>query len=199
MTPVVRSYPLQWSDWGARFLIGVVFACSGLLAQVACSSTIPSKYVKQAEPGITLTTLVNQPEAYKGKVIILGGVVVEERRVDGQVWLHVRNRPLDIDYQPHRDASGVETESGHYWVVLSRDRLPPSYKDWARLTVVGRVIQPTDGRAGTSAKDRPSEPILGALYLRGWGYGLDQHAWEASQDANYLTTSPLVLQPIQAQ
>ena len=190
--PARRRHPRTWLP------SGIILLSIGLLAHGGCSSTIPSKYLKQAEPGVTLTALSNQPGSYAGKVVILGGVVVEERRTDSQVWLHVKNRPLDVDYHPHRDASGVETESGHYWVVLSVNRLPPSYKDWARLTVVGKVMQPNDGRAGSTAKDPPSEPVLGALYLKGWGYGLEQHAWEASLDANYLATSPLVLQPIQA-
>lgn len=180
-----------------RLLIAVGLV--GLLINSACSSTIPSKYRKQAESGVTLTTLSDRAGYYSGKVVILGGVIVEERRADDQVWLHVKNRPLDVDYHPHRDASGIETESGHYWIVLKSQQLPPSYKNWARLTVVGRVLQPNDGMAGKAVKDRHPEPILGALYLKGWGYGLEEHAWEATQDANYLATSPLVIQPIQAQ
>jgi len=179
-------------------LTRVVLAGACLVSAGACAKTIPSKYLKQAESGVSLTSVVNQPKAYSGKVIILGGVLVEERRVDKQVWLHLKNRPLDVDYQPHRDASGIESESGLYWVVLNPEGLPPSYKDWARMTVVGRVMPPRDEET-TRAKGNSSEPILGALYLKGWGYGLEQHSWEASQDANYLSSSPLVISPIQAQ
>lgn len=182
----------------SRFLTRGVLASACLLVGGACSPTIPSKYLKQAEPGVTLTALSNQQKPYQGKVVILGGVIVEERRADGQVWFHVKNRPLDVDFQPHRDASGVESESGHYWIVLSDGKLPPSYKAWARLTVVGKVMQPDDIGTRTTAKERVSEPILSALYLKGWGYGLETHAWEASQDANYLISSPLNIQPIQA-
>jgi len=189
---------IQRNSPGDRHVLAGVLACIGLLAQAGCAGNIPSKYLKQAEPDVTLTALVNHPEAYKGKIILLGGVVVEERRADGQIWLHVKNRPLDVDYHPHRDASGVESESGHYWIVLSMQKLPPAYKDWARLTVVGKVIEPADGKSGSAEQVRASEPVLGALYLKGWGYGMEEHAWEASQDANYLTTSPLVIQPIQA-
>ena len=125
--------------------------------------------------------------------------MVEQKCVDKQVWLHLKNRPLDADYHPHRDASGVETESGLYWVVLSPEGLPPSYKDWARMTVVGRVLPPRDGAGAGVVQGHSSEPVLGALYLKGWGYGLEEHAWEASRDANYLSSSPLVISPIQAQ
>ena len=44
---------------------------------VACS-TIPSKYLKQAEPGVTLTLLTSRPDAYRGKVVVLGGAVVSQ-------------------------------------------------------------------------------------------------------------------------
>lgn len=60
----------------------------------------PSKYAKQAEPGVTLTTLMSRPEAYQGKLVILGGVIVEEKREGERVRLRMRNRPLDEDCQP---------------------------------------------------------------------------------------------------
>lgn len=173
--------------WRAVLFCGAVFLLG------ACSP-IPTKFIKQAEPGTTLTALVKQPAVYSGKIVILGGVIVEERRADGRIWLHIRNRPLDVDYEPHRDASLTETESSFYWVLVDPQGLPPSYKEWARLTVVGRVMPPApdQGRAG---KDARPEPVLGALYLRGWGYGLKDPTWEAIQDPNYIVSSPLKVKP----
>lgn len=166
----------------------------GLLLGTGCAwtNTVPDKFVRQAEPGVTLTSLAGRPDAYKGKVVILGGVIVEEKRAGGHVWLWIRNRPLDEDHEPHRDASRTESESGHYWVMVDPQGLPKDYRIWARLTVVGRVSDmaipkfdaPSDGRKG-------SEPILGALYMRGWSYGgrLDD-AWEISQDPRYIAPNP---------
>jgi hypothetical protein len=41
--------------------------------------------------------------------------------------------------------------------VANRQQLPPRYRQWARMTVVGRVIGMTN-----------QEPILLLMYARGW-------------------------------
>ncbi len=165
-------------------LVGVCGAC----ALGGCARTIPSKYTSQAEPGITLTTLTGRPEAYRGKVVILGGVIVEEQQQGELIWLRMRNRPLDGDYVPHRPASASETEAGYYWVTVTSSGLPKSYHNWARVTVVGRVV------GGPGTETRPSvgpEPVLSALYLRGWGLsGTHDSVWEESQDPNYILSTP---------
>ena len=71
------------------------------LILTACH-TLPAKYVEQAEQGVTLTSLTASPQQYRDKVVILGGVLVKEREEGGQAWLHLKNRPLDPKYHPHR-------------------------------------------------------------------------------------------------
>src|SRR5262245_30947955 len=79
----------------------LVLTISLLCASLSCSP-LPRKYLHQAEPGVTLTDLVTNPDMYRGKVVILGGTIVEEKQDRGQLWLRMRNRPLDEDYHPHR-------------------------------------------------------------------------------------------------
>jgi hypothetical protein len=74
------------------------------LVLTACH-TLPAKYVEQAERGVTLTSLTGSPQLYRDKVVILGGVLVKEREEGSQVWLHLKNRPLDPKYHPHRPVS----------------------------------------------------------------------------------------------
>lgn len=154
-----------------------------------CAGAIPGKYVKQAEPGVTLTALAANPERYRGKTVILGGVIMEAKEQDGNIWLLIKNRPVDADYQPHHDVTMRASESGHYWVILDPQNLPPSYRKWARVTVVGRV---SDQRPIRHAATSGTEPVLAGLYLRGWGYGDSKtESWESRQDANYIQSNPL--------
>ena len=148
----------------------------GVLA-VGCGP-IPRQYLKNAQRGVTLSAIVDQPDVYMGKTVILGGVIVEQRDGGDHVWWRMRNRPLDSDYVPHRSGSVDPREDGHYWVAVVRATLPPSYQRWARVTVVGLVLP--DG------PDTSGEPALGARYLHGWSYGGEHmDAWEASEDPNY--------------
>ena len=153
------------------------------LILTACHTPLPAQYVEQAEQGVTLTSLTASPQQYRNKVVILGGVLVKEREEGGQVWLHLKNRPLDPKYHPHRPISLDGPEAGHFWVtVANREQLPPRYRQWARMTVVGRVI-------GTTKQDQ--EPILLLMYARGWDYsGNNEDAWEASIDPAYVPSIP---------
>jgi len=189
MNPVYSVMRSCLSRGWRSLLVGLLLGGGGC----AWTDTVPGKFLQQAESGVTLTSLSGRLAAYKGKTVVLGGAIAEEKQVDGRVWLWVKNRPLDEDYEPHRDASRTESESGYYWIVADPGGLPRGYRNWARLTVVGRVsnipvprfeVQP-DNWKGT-------EPVLGALYLRGWSYGgrLDD-VWEARQDANYILSNPV--------
>jgi len=151
-----------------------------LLALTACS-TLPSKYIEQAEPGVTLTTLTVSPEQYRDKVVILGGVLVKERDEGGHIWLHLKNRPLDAQYHPHRPVSPEGPEAGHFWVTATnRQQLPPRFRQWARMTVVGRVIGATN-----------QEPVLMLMYVRGWdSSGANADTWESSIDPAYVPVIP---------
>jgi hypothetical protein len=154
---------------GLSFIAGVL-SC-GL---VACGGPIPSQYLKQAEPGVTLTSLSKRHAEYQGKVVILGGVIVDHKSGDNRIWLHVKNRPLDADYVPHIPLTREGPEAGYYWVMVWNKDLPKDYQQWSRMTVVGRVLY---GQAGQD-KDAVGEGlVLSALYLRGWdkrmgGYGI---------------------------
>ena len=126
-----------------RIVVGIVW----LSLSMGCSS-LPSRYVQQAEPGVTLTSLTESAQAYQGKTVILGGVVVS-----------------------------------------NASALPPHWKHWARVTVVGRVTSPTEV---ASSIDSTGEPVLTLLFMRGWTMGQAQQggAWEESVDANYLLSVP---------
>lgn len=152
---------------------------------VGCSS-LPSRYVRQAETGVTLTSLTESPESYQGKTVILGGVVVDQKQEGERLWLHLKNRPLDKDYRPHRPTVNAGPEAGHYWIVVpNASALPHHWKHWARVTVVARVTDP-------KSIEPTSEPVLTLLFMRGWTMGQAQQgsAWEESVDANYLLSVP---------
>jgi len=160
-------------------------AIVGLLS--ACSSVLPSRYVDQAEPGVTLTALAANLDEYREKVVILGGVIVEEKQDGEQVFLRLKNRPLDKDYRPHRPLSLDGPEAGYYWVRIGRADLPEQSHQWARVTVVGQV---SDKRHAASSSGA-IEPVLDALYLRGWGDTvMDNSASTVRADRNRMITVP---------
>lgn len=144
-------------------------------------SAVPRRYIWIAEPGVTLTMLSTHPQSYVGKVVLLGGTIIEEEEHEQFVLLRLKNRPLDQDYKPHRPADTGSSEGGSYWVMVSKGQVPLKYRDWARATVVGRV---------TGEHRLRSEPVLMLLYMRGWGAsGNHAGVWE-NIDPNYVPGVP---------
>lgn len=171
------------------FLV-VLLSCG--LASCADSGVIPGRYVKQAEPGVTLTTLTKKRAAYEGKVVILGGVIVNHKQGDNRVWLRVKNRPLDGDYVPHLPAVKEGPESGLYWVMVWNKDLPKDYRHWARVTVVGQVMS---GQTGQDFDAVGEGLVLSALYLRGWGK--DFGGYLAEQDDSGFSPAPAAPKSLQ--
>ena len=152
-----------------------------LCLAVGCSP-IPRKYLSEAEPGVTLTSLQATSNYYQDKLVILGGTIVEEEMRDGRLWLHVVNRPLDQDYRPQLPPSPNDTEGGSYWVVVGNlQTFPNSYRHWGDMIVVGRVAVLAPRR----------EPVLKMVYVRGRGSQAEHDgAWEDVFDANYILSVP---------
>jgi len=152
------------------------------LCLVVGCSPIPRKYLREAEPCVTLTSLQNTSNYYQDKLVILGGTIVEEEMRDGRLWLHVVNRPLDQDYRPQLPPSPNDPEGGSYWVVVGdRTNFPASYRYWGDMIVVGRVATLAPGK----------EPVLKMVYVRGRGsQPIHDGAWEDLVDANYILSTP---------
>jgi starvation-inducible outer membrane lipoprotein len=142
---------------------------------------VPREYVRMAEPGTTLTALTLHPEMYQGKVVLLGGTIVQEEEHEQSLWLRVKNRPLDQDYIPRRPADTNGPEAGFYWVVVANQKFPPQYRQWARMTVVGKV---------TDMQRFETEPVLSLLYVRGWGISSAHDGFWKNFDPSYIPSVP---------
>ena len=119
---------------------------------------------------------------------MLGGVLEEEHSEGGRLWLHLKNGPLDQDYRPHRPPALVGPEAGQYWVVVTRGKIPATYRNWARMTVVGLV---SGMKPMTDAEGSVGEPVLTAMYIRGWSLSAQHdNAWEEFEDAQYQVDAP---------
>ena len=162
--------------WSACFTMAITMA----VVLWGCAN-VPRHYVRMAEPGTTLTALTAHPEMYLGKVVLLGGTIIEEEENEQDLWLHVINRPLDQDYIPHGPANRDGPEAGSYWVVVTKQQFSRQYRQWARMTVVGRVT-------GTQLYE--TEPVLSLLYVRGWGLSSAHHGVWENVNPNYIPSLP---------
>jgi hypothetical protein len=75
--------------WLQRWSACVTMAITTTLVLSGCAN-LPRHYVRMAEPGTTLTMLTAHPEIYQGKVVLLGGTILEEEENEQDLWWHGR-------------------------------------------------------------------------------------------------------------
>ena len=75
-------------------LIIIVFFLSG------CAHAISKELREQADKNLTAEMLFKNPEAYKGKTVILGGIVIGTRNTDEGTQIEVLQTPLDSRGRP---------------------------------------------------------------------------------------------------
>jgi hypothetical protein len=127
--------------------------------------------------------LSTHPDSYVGKVVIWGGTITGEEENDQHLFLRLKNRPVDQDYKPHRPVDPSGPEAGSYWVAVEKQQLHPKFRDWGRVTVVGRV---------TGEQRFKTEPVLLLLYMRGWNTSGEHSVWE-NINPQYVPSAPRVV------
>ena len=166
--------------WLQRWSVCFTMAITMTVILWGCAN-VPRHYVRMAEPDTTLTELIIHPEMYRGKVVLLGGTIIEEEENEQYLWLHVKNRPLDQDYVPYHPIDMDGPEAGSYWVIVTKQQFPRQYRQWARMTVVGQV---------TDMQRLETEPVLSLLYVRGWGINSAHNGIWENVDPRYIPSVP---------
>jgi outer membrane lipoprotein len=114
-----------------RWLTGI----TSLLACVACSAVISPPVRALVDPTLTYTQLTAHPEAYRGKVILVAGTIIEAVNTPAGTRLMVLQYPADSRSYPQTAAP-----SGGRFLVLTPAYLETAiYRPGRALTVAGEV------------------------------------------------------------
>lgn len=135
-------------------LLLLAFALSG------CATAISRPYQDMARPEVSFGTLIAQPDAYKGRKVILGGYILEVSNEQGETFVTVLQTPLDHWLQP-----GDDRQSQGRFIIRTKQFLDPEvYAKDRAVTVGGSVAGSTSGQVGGSEY---SYPLIDAdeLYL----------------------------------
>jgi outer membrane lipoprotein len=133
-----------------------IVCCAFLLASCA---TIPSEFTKQVDPNLTFTDAKRAPEQFRGKILLLGGTVIERTDLPGMTQLRIYEHEIDSRYSPY---IGGPSE-GEFLIVIRSPVNPAKYPPGELVTMVGKLTgaEPVTGHGPL--------PSFDALYLRSWG------------------------------
>ena len=133
-----------------------VSACLALLLLVflsGCIHTISKQSLARADRSLKFSELQKDPDAHRGKLIIVGGVVAGVRQVKEGAELEVVEYPLDNEELPDTAA----WSEGSFLVVLPSSADMTQFKPGAIVTMAGEVT----GKAVRSLKNMEyTYPVL---------------------------------------
>ncbi len=101
----------------------------------SCAPAIPKESLRQVDPDITFQALVKNPDAYRGKVVLLGGQIMNTTLSEGATWVEVLQRPLDWRQRP----KDTDESYGRFLVRFPGFQDPAIYSPGKKITVLGEV------------------------------------------------------------
>jgi len=137
------------------------FLLAGLFLLSSCTTAISKDQMQTVDPAITFPALLKNPEAYRGKNVLLGGQIVNTQVREGETWVEVLQKPLDWQQQP----KDTDESLGRFLIRFSDFRDPAIYAAGRKITVLGEV----QGRKVLPLKELEySYPVLAARESHLW-------------------------------
>lgn len=140
--------------------------CSAMLLLLLTGCTadlvLPSSFEEQLDHTVTFLALREHPDIYRGRLIALGGKVLNANRLKDRTEIEVLHLPLNDAHLPR--ASLTETQGR--FLAFQKEFLDPAlFPDGTRVTLVGEIIGTTVKALGEMAY---SYPTLEIKYLKVW-------------------------------
>lgn len=158
---IVSDVGLGYTDTMMHILQALLVGMAVMVAGCA-TSVIPETLEPQIDNAVTFNQIVESPDSYRGKVVVLGGEILKAKALKGGTQLEVLQLPLDSDQEPVTD----RMESRGRFLAVQKEFLDPAtIAEGTRVTVVGEVTG--------STVDKMDEadyrfPTLDVKYLHRW-------------------------------
>ena len=118
-----------------RFLIAIAW----VFILIACAPVISDKSLREANLSVSFQELLKNPDAYTGKVIIVGGRIISTTVKKEETWVEVLQQPLDHQYKPENK----DISYGRFIIIFQGFIDPAIYAPYRLITVAGEVTGKT--------------------------------------------------------
>ena len=121
-----------------------------------CQHLVSETVRQQSKPPLAFAQLRQQPEAYAGRVVILGGDILLTTNKKDTTWLEILQKPLD----PYEVPRQTDATGGRFIVTCPGYLDPAIYTKGRRATFAGKVLGKHNGQIG----ERPyTYPLISCL------------------------------------
>jgi outer membrane lipoprotein len=101
-----------------------------------CAPVISQEALREVDQRVRFEELLENPEAYRGRTVLLGGDIIETQNLPEKTLIIVLQRPLGFQKKPAADGSS----KGRFIVSAPGFLDPAIYRPQRKITVVGVVL-----------------------------------------------------------
>ena len=132
-----------------KFFGYMLFGMCILIFVSSCASPISKRYRQEAAPNVTFPMVFQDPNTYKGSIIVWGGVIIRNVTLKKGNELFILETPLGSGERPE----GSDYARGRFIAISSSYLDPLVYHKGRRVTLAGEVV---GGREIVSRKGKQS-------------------------------------------
>jgi outer membrane lipoprotein len=107
-----------------------------VLLLAGCAHVISKGVLQEVDSSISFMQLLKDPEAYKGKTVLLGGDIIETQNLSNKTLVVVLQRPLGSWGEP----GAGDVSEGRFIITTAGFLDPAIYSSGRKITVAGRVV-----------------------------------------------------------
>jgi outer membrane lipoprotein len=144
----------------------------------ACTPVISPQLMDQVDRSLMYSSLASRPDEFKGKIVLLGGTIVQTVPKPGETEIEVVQKDLLSSGEPRL----TDKSQGRFLVVVDRFLDPAIYKPERGLTVAGKVHGSVVRRIGEIDY---RYPVIAALELYLWREPLPPRAYPYAYPYGY--------------
>jgi outer membrane lipoprotein len=121
----------------------ILLGCLTLVG-MGCTHVISEPLRQQAQPVVAFAELRANPEALKGRTVILGGEILQTNNLREGTRVEILQRPLSDSEMPRL----TDTTGGRFMAFCKEYLDPAVYAPQRRITVAGQVLGSYTGKVG---------------------------------------------------
>lgn len=138
-TPTVETaFPSRYSVDMRLTSFHLWWLVAPAIITAACSSqrVIPDALEPLVDRAITFRDVVDAPDSYQGRIVVVGGEVLKARRLKDGTQLELLQLPLDKNDKPIFDR---QKSQGRFLAIQQEFLDPATIADGTKMTIVGEV------------------------------------------------------------
>lgn len=110
----------------------------------SCGHVVPEELRNQVEMSVTPEMLFKDPEAYRGKTLMLGGLILATANAKDATYIEVLEKPLDQRGRPE----DTDLSRGRFMIKYEGYLDPVIYAKGKPITAVGELSGVIPGKIG---------------------------------------------------